>query len=53
MLTPTTTDRTIPYNKPDITLEERKGTCLLIDLSVLTRNVLKTKTEKNIKIQKI
>lgn len=41
------TDRTKPCNKPDIKLRDRKGTCLLIDVSIPSdRDIQKNETEK-------
>jgi hypothetical protein len=33
----TRTDRTIPNNKPDITIRDNKGTCMLTDVAILTQ----------------
>jgi len=45
------TDRTIPNNKPDITIRDNeKGTCVLIDVAVSgDRNVIKKEAEKILK----
>ena len=42
------TDRTIPNNKPDITIRDNeKGTCVLIDVPISgDRNVTKKEAEK-------
>jgi len=42
------TDRTIPNNKPDITIRgNEKGTCMLIDVAISgDRNVIKKEAEK-------
>ena len=42
------TDRTIPNNKPDITIRDNeKGTCMLIDVAISgDRNVVKMEAEK-------
>jgi len=42
------TDRTIPNNKPDIIIRDnKKGTCLLIDIAISgDRNVIKIESEK-------
>jgi hypothetical protein len=45
------TDRTIPCNEADITLQDRKGTCVLSFLYQLT-NVLKMEAEKILKYKK-
>jgi hypothetical protein len=41
------TDRTIPNNKPDITIwDNEKGTCMLIDVAIPgDRNVIKKEAE--------
>jgi len=45
------TDRTIPNNKPHITIRDNgKGTCMLIDVVILVdRNVIKKEAEKILK----
>jgi hypothetical protein len=45
------TDRTIPYNKPDITIRDNeKGTCMLIDVAISgARNLTKKEAEKILK----
>ena len=45
------TDRTIPNNKPDITIRDNeKGTCVLTDVAISgDRNVIKKETEKILK----
>ena len=45
------TDRTIPNNKPDITIRDNeKGTCMLIDVAISgDRNVIKKEAEKILK----
>jgi hypothetical protein len=45
------TDRTIPNNKPDITIRDNeKGTCMLIDVAIPgDRNVIKKEAEKFLK----
>ena len=45
------TDRTIPINKPDITIRgNEKGTCMLIDVAISgDRNVIKKEAEKILK----
>jgi hypothetical protein len=45
------TDRTIPNNKPDITIRDNeKRTCMLIDVAILgDRNVIKKEAEKILK----
>ena len=42
------TNRTIPNNKPDITIRDNKqGTCMLIDVAISgDRNVIKKEAEK-------
>jgi hypothetical protein len=44
-------DRTIPDNKPDITIRDNeKGTCVLIDVAISgDRNVIKKEAEKILK----
>jgi len=46
-----TTDRTIPNNKPDIIISDNeKGTCMLIDVAISgDRNVIKKEAEKILK----
>ena len=45
------TDRTIPNNKPDITIRDNeKGTCMWIDVAISgDRNVIKKEAEKILK----
>jgi len=44
------TDRTIPNNKPDITHDNEKGTCMLIDVAISgDRNVIKKEAHKILK----
>jgi hypothetical protein len=45
------TDRTLPNNKPDITIRDNeKGTCILIDVAIPgDRNVIKKEAEKILK----
>jgi len=45
------TNRTIPNNKPDIIIhDDKKGTCLLIDVAIYgDRNVIKKEAEKILK----
>jgi hypothetical protein len=45
------TDRTIPYNKPDIIIRDNeKGTCMLIDVAISgDRNVIKKEAEQILK----
>jgi hypothetical protein len=45
------TDKTIPNNKPDIIIQEnKKGTCMLIDVAISgDRNVIKKEAEKILK----
>ena len=45
------TDRTIPYNKPDIIIRgNKKETCMLIDVAIRgDRNVIKREAEKILK----
>ena len=45
------TDRSIPNNKPDITIRDNeKGTCMLIEVAISgDRNVIKKETEKILK----
>jgi len=45
------TDRTIPSNKPDITIRDNeKGTCVLIDVAISgDRNMIKKEAEKILK----
>jgi len=45
------TDRTIPINKPEITIRDNeKGTCMLIDVAISgDRNVIKKEAEKILK----
>jgi hypothetical protein len=46
------TDITIPNNKPDITIRDnKKGTCVLIDVIPGDRNVIKKESEKILKYQ--
>jgi hypothetical protein len=33
------TDRTIPNDKPDITVRDNKGTCVLIDFAILEKEI--------------
>jgi len=45
------TDRTIPNNKPDVTIRDsEKGTCMLIDVTISgDRNVIKKGAQKTLK----
>jgi len=45
------TDTTIPNNKPDIIIRDnKKGTCMLIDVAILgDRNVIKKEADKILK----
>jgi len=45
------TDRTVPNNKPDITIRDNKqGTCMSIDVAIpVDRNVIKKEGEKILK----
>jgi hypothetical protein len=49
------TDRTIPFNKPEILIRGNgKGTCLLIDLAISeNRNVIKKEADKILKYKNL
>ena len=49
------TDRTIPNNKPDITIRDsEKGTCMLIDVAISGDiNVIKKEGEKILKYKEL
>jgi len=49
------TDRTIPNNKPDMTIRDNeKGTCMLIDVAISgDRNVIKKESEKILKYKEL
>ena len=46
---PIITDRHVPYNKPDIVIQEKSGRCQIVDVAIPTahifRNVLSIKPE--------
>ena len=44
---PIITDRHVPYNKPDIVIQEKSDTCLIIDVTIPSDyNIQKKATEK-------